>query len=184
MCSIISAAALHGAIFGGGASSSRAERPPAGVSTTSTTTPVPSLAGGTLALDPPYAGESIDSPELGAAIAQVEIDRMEAEHLAAERASAEAERLARIAAMRVYVAPGQCCGPHSDAWWHGIATCEQGGRNDPYYGFFSFMDGSQGGKPWEEQVAAGNALLARAGREVPTWAQSCVNAGYTASPSG
>lgn len=77
-----------------------------------------------------------------------------------------------------------CCGPHSDAWWHGVAICEQGGRNDPYFGYFSFMDGSQGGKPWDEQVAAGNALLARAGREIGPWAESCVRAGYAASPNG
>lgn len=79
---------------------------------------------------------------------------------------------------------GGCCGPHSDAWWHGVAICEQGGRNDPYFGFFSFMDGSQGGKPWAEQVAAGNALLAAAGREVGPWAASCVAAGYASSPDG
>lgn len=75
-------------------------------------------------------------------------------------------------------------GGHSDAWWQGVAICEQGGRNDPYFGYFSFMDGSQGGRPWDEQVAAGNALLAAAGREVGPWAESCVNAGYAASPGG
>lgn len=75
-------------------------------------------------------------------------------------------------------------GPHSDAWWQGVAQCEQGGRNDEYFGYFSFMDGSQGGKPWAEQVAAGNALLARAGREVGPWAASCVASGYRASPGG
>ena len=75
-------------------------------------------------------------------------------------------------------------GPHSDAWWQGVAMCEQGGRNDPYFGYFSFMDGSQGGRSWADQVAAGNALLLRAGREVGPWAASCVAAGYRASPSG
>lgn len=69
-------------------------------------------------------------------------------------------------------------GGHSDAWWQGVAMCEQGGRNDPYFGYFSFMDGSQGGRPWSEQVAAGNALLARAGREIGPWAAACVAAGY------
>jgi hypothetical protein len=75
-------------------------------------------------------------------------------------------------------------GPHSDAWWHGVAVCEQGGRNDAYFGYFSFMDGSQGGKPWDQQVAAGNALLRSAGREVGPWAAACVAAGYRASPGG
>jgi hypothetical protein len=60
--------------------------------------------------------------------------------------------------------------------------CEQGGRNDPYFGYFSFMDGSQGGRPWADQVAAGNDLLARAGREVGPWAAACVAAGYNAAP--
>jgi hypothetical protein len=73
---------------------------------------------------------------------------------------------------------------HSDAWWHGVAICEQGGRNDPYFGYFSFMDGSQGGRSWADQVAAGNALLASVGSESPAWAPSCVAAGYAASPGG
>lgn len=78
----------------------------------------------------------------------------------------------------------QTGGPHSDAWWMGVAVCEQGGRNDPYYGYFSFMDGSSAGKSWEEQVAMGNALLARVGHEIGPWAESCVRAGYRSSPSG
>lgn len=72
-------------------------------------------------------------------------------------------------------------GGHSDAWWQGVAMCEQSGNNDSYYGYFSFMDGSQGGKPWAEQVAAGNALLAQAGHEVGPWAAACVDAGYAAA---
>lgn len=98
----------------------------------------------------------------------------------------EAARLeeAHMAAARAVASPAPASGPHTDAWWSGVAQCEQGGRNDSYFGYFSFMDGSQGGRPWAEQVAAGNALLQRAGREVGPWAQSCVNAGYNASPSG
>ena len=104
-------------------------------------------------------------------------------------ARAEAERAAAARARSVAPAiPASLsttpAGGHSDAWWGGVAICEQGGRNDPYFGFFSFMDGSSGGKPWEEQVAMGNALLARAGREVGPWAASCVAAGYAASPGG
>lgn len=75
-------------------------------------------------------------------------------------------------------------GPHSDAWWQGVAQCEQGGRNDEYFGYFSFMDGSAAGKSWNEQVAMGNAVLARSRSESPAWAPSCVAAGYRASPSG
>lgn len=79
-------------------------------------------------------------------------------------------------------------GFHSDAWWHGVAVCEQGGRNDPFFGYFSFMDGSQGGRSWDDQVAAANTAIANAvastGSESPAWAPSCVAAGYAASPSG
>lgn len=78
-------------------------------------------------------------------------------------------------------------GPHSDAWWHGVATCEQGGRNDPYFGYFSYMDGSAGGKTWAEQVAMGNATIARYGEDMNNggaWAHACVMAGYAASPGG
>lgn len=90
---------------------------------------------------------------------------------------------ARAAASRM-PSGGGYHGPHSDAWWSGVAQCEQGGRNDPYFGYFSFMNGSQGGRPWADQVAAGNALLASTGKEVGTWAASCVQAGYNASPGG
>lgn len=97
-----------------------------------------------------------------------------------------AQEEAARAAASVPVAPttARSSNGHSDAWWMGVAQCEQGGRNDPYFGYFSFMDGSQGGKPWAEQVAAGNALLASAGSESPAWAPACVAAGYAASPGG
>lgn len=75
-------------------------------------------------------------------------------------------------------------GPHSDAWWWGVAICEQGGRNDPYFGYFSWMDGSAAGLTWEQQVAKSNALLSRVSSESPAWAASCVAAGYRASPGG
>jgi hypothetical protein len=74
--------------------------------------------------------------------------------------------------------------PHSDAWWRGVAVCEQGGRNDPYYGYFSWMDGSAAGMTWDEQVAKSNALLATVPSESPAWAPACVAAGYAASPGG
>ncbi len=72
---------------------------------------------------------------------------------------------------------------HSEAWWHGVAICEQGGRNDSYFGYFSYMDGSEGGgKSWAEQVARGNQTIAQYGDHA--WAQQCINAGYAASPGG
>jgi hypothetical protein len=123
------------------------------------------------------------------AAVQVEVDAY-LNAMEAERTAMAAE-LARQEALRTtYYAPsspargGTSAGPHTDAWWAGVAQCEQGGRNDPYFGYFSFMDGSSGGKTWEEQVAMGNALLERAGREIGPWAASCVAAGYRASPDG
>jgi hypothetical protein len=72
---------------------------------------------------------------------------------------------------------------HSDAWWYGISICEQGGRNDSYFGYFSLMDGSAGGgKSWATQVQMANGIIARAGDHA--WAQRCVNAGYQAAPNG
>lgn len=79
---------------------------------------------------------------------------------------------------------GSCCGPHSDQWWRGVAQCEQSGRNDPYFGYFSWMDGSAAGMTWEQQVAKSNDLLSRVSSESPAWAPSCVAMGYQYSPSG
>jgi hypothetical protein len=73
-------------------------------------------------------------------------------------------------------------GAHSDAWWQGVSICEQGGRNDPFFGYFSIMDGSAGGLPWGVQVAMANNIIARAGDGA--WAASCVAMGYAHSPSG
>lgn len=78
-------------------------------------------------------------------------------------------------------------GPHSNAWWHGVSVCEQGGRNDPYFGYFSYMDGSAAGKTWAQQVAMANATIAKYGEDMMyggAWAHKCVLAGYSASPSG
>lgn len=123
--------------------------------------------------------------EMGNAVAVAEAAYAAQVEAEAERQRLEAEQRARTAqSQNVAALVGQCCGPHSDAWWQGVAMCEQGGRNDPYFGYFSFMDGSQGGRSWDEQVAAGNELLARAGREIGPWAASCVAAGYAASPGG
>lgn len=113
----------------------------------------------------------------------------EAKRQADVQAAQEAEKRRR-ATVAVKTAPtpqtstGSHSGPHSDAWWHGVAICEQGGRNDPYYGYFSWMDGSAAGMTWDQQVAKSNALLRSVGHEVGPWAASCVAAGYRASPSG
>jgi hypothetical protein len=72
---------------------------------------------------------------------------------------------------------------HSDAWWQAVSICEQGGRNDSYFGYFSLMDGSAGGgKSWATQVQMANAIIARAGDHA--WASKCVNAGYQVAPNG
>lgn len=71
---------------------------------------------------------------------------------------------------------------HTEAWWQGVARCEQGGRNDPFFGYFSIMDGSAGGLDWSTQVGMANRIIARHGDYA--WASACVAAGYAASPSG
>jgi len=76
----------------------------------------------------------------------------------------------------------QNTGAHSDAWWRGVSVCEQSGNNNPYYGYFSIMDGSAGGLDWSTQVAMANQIISRAGDNA--WASKCVQAGYAASPNG
>jgi hypothetical protein len=71
---------------------------------------------------------------------------------------------------------------HSDAWWHAISVCEQGGRNDPFFGYFSIMDGSAGGLPWATQVAMAQGIINRAGDHA--WASRCVSEAYGAAPGG
>jgi hypothetical protein len=111
----------------------------------------------------------------------------DAEKLSAYLAAIEAQEAAQKASESVSRPPvtapqATSTGPHSDAWWHGVSICEQGGRNDPYYGFFSIMDGSVGGQPWDVQVARANGIVASYGDSA--WAASCVAAGYAASPDG
>jgi hypothetical protein len=105
------------------------------------------------------------------------------DYLAAIEASQKAEEAARsaMATSRSYT-PVSNNGAHSDAWWHGVSVCEQGGRNDPYFGYFSIMDGRAGGLDWNTQVAMANSIIASYGDGA--WAASCVAAGYAASPSG
>lgn len=102
-------------------------------------------------------------------------------YIQAEEAAAAAAWAAQQAEARSVVRV-QNNGAHSDAWWQAVAVCEQSGNNDPFFGYFSIMDGSAGGLPWDTQVAMANGIIARAGDGA--WAQSCVEAGYRASPSG
>ncbi len=101
-------------------------------------------------------------------------------------AVAEGEQRARAARDRAAaqaraVAPANH-GAHSDAWWHGVSVCEQGGRNDSFFGYFSIMDGSAGGLSWGTQVGMANQIIDRAGDYA--WAAACVHAGYAAAPGG
>ncbi len=101
---------------------------------------------------------------------------------AAEAAArAAAEEAARQKAQTV-VPNVSSTGPHSDAWWQGVAICEQSGNNHPFFGYFSIMDGSSGGLPWSTQVAMANQIIMRAGERA--WAASCVAMGYSHSPGG
>lgn len=125
-----------------------------------------------------------EAARVAAYLAELEAARLEAERQAALQRAAEAAAAARQAAAVPTIRTANGSGPHSDAWWWGVAICEQGGRNDPYFGYFSWMDGSAGGLTWEQQVAKSNALLSRVSSESPAWAASCVAAGYRASPGG
>lgn len=104
------------------------------------------------------------------------------ENLAVYLAAVEAAQVASTAQVVQARSVPSNNGAHSDAWWQGVSVCEQGGRNDGYFGYFSIMDGSAGGLDWSTQVAMANAIIARAGDGA--WAASCQAAGYAASPSG
>lgn len=102
-----------------------------------------------------------------------------------QKAEAERAAAAKAAAAKKATVPAPSSnghGAHTDAWWRGVSICEQGGRNDPYFGYFSIMDGSAGGLDWDTQVRMANAIIARAGERA--WAASCVAAGYSKSPAG
>lgn len=115
--------------------------------------------------------------DLGAYLVTMDQQRL-AEYLAAVEASKVTSQVQTAQARTV---PSNN-GAHSDAWWRGVAVCEQSGNNNPYFGYFSIMDGSAGGLDWDTQVAMANQIIARSGDGA--WAQSCQDAGYAASPSG
>jgi len=101
----------------------------------------------------------------------IESARVRQTEQAIGRASASGPRSPRVGSM-----------VHSDAWWRAISVCEQGGRNDPYFGYFSIMDGSAGGLPWATQVAMAQRIIDRAGDHA--WASRCVSEAYAAAPNG
>ena len=189
-------AAIAGIVWLGAQHPSHAERPAAAASERVIevdASPAPDLWAGLAAAQGYVEQQQKAVGDYIVAVEREEVGRYIAAVQAAEAAQAEQARqdaLAAAAPQRrqetAIQAPAQRSsgGGHSDAWWHGVAICEQGGRNDPYFGYFSFMDGSMGGQPWDVQVAAGNAVLARSGAESPAWAPSCVAAGYAASPGG
>lgn len=118
--------------------------------------------------------------DLNAYVLQLDLNAYLAAIQKAQDDAAAAARAA-MATPRSYT-PVSNNGAHSDAWWRGVSVCEQGGRNDSYFGYFSIMDGSAGGLDWGTQVAMANAIIARAGDGA--WAASCQAAGYAASPAG
>lgn len=153
---------------------SHAERPARGRSVTTTYAPdldsVPGLSAARAELAVLETGEYLAALERQAV----------GDYIVAVQAQ-EAEAL-RVAATRNAVTHVTNSGAHSDAWWRGVSVCEQGGRNDGYFGYFSIMDGSAGGLDWSTQVAMANGIISRYGDGA--WAASCVAAGYAASPGG
>lgn len=100
-----------------------------------------------------------------------------------ETAREAARRVERTRMARAVTKPSRPVSGHSEAWWRAVAICEQGGRNDDFFGYFSYMDGSAGGgMSWADQVAKGNRTIATFGDHA--WAAQCVAAGYRASPGG
>jgi hypothetical protein len=79
---------------------------------------------------------------------------------AVQEAEAQAARAALVRQRNVVAVTN---GPSSGSSYQALANCEQGGRNHPYFGYFSIMDGSAGGKSWDQQVAMVQAIKARAG---------------------
>lgn len=80
-------------------------------------------------------------------------------------------------------------GYHTDAWWWGVAVCEEGGNNHPYFGYFGKIDGAWGGLDWNTQVRLANELLARAGfrerlSQGGPWADHSIDCAYRESPGG
>ncbi len=119
----------------------------------------------------------------------IEVEQENARIAEEQRQKEAAETAARIAAeeaarqkAQTVVPQVSSSGPHSDAWWQGVAICEQSGNNHPFFGYFSIMDGSAGGLPWSTQVAMANQIIMRAGERA--WAASCVAMGYAHSPGG
>lgn len=127
--------------------------------------------------------DSASAPELQAAQAQQYATEELGRYLATEAEHAQLlTYLSSLPAPQVTVTVVRNTGAHSDAWWQAVSICEQGGRNDPFFGYFSIMDGSAGGLDWSTQVAMANGIISRAGDGA--WAASCVAAGYAAAPGG
>jgi hypothetical protein len=111
----------------------------------------------------PESSYSDAAREIGAFVTSVQIQEVAvwigSDYVRAVQAQ-EAEQ-ARQEALRAAVRPPVASQPSGS--YQALANCEQGGRNHPFFGYFSIMDGSAGGKSWDEQVAMVQAIKARAG---------------------
>jgi hypothetical protein len=110
----------------------------------------------------PTADQIVGNIVTHGALYVISIQQLEAEAVAFVLAvqAQEAEQ-ARQEALRATQRPAVVSQPSGS--YAALANCEQGGRNHPYFGYFSIMDGSAGGKSWDEQVAMVQAIKSRAG---------------------
>jgi hypothetical protein len=112
----------------------------------------------------PESSYSDAAREIHAFLVHVELHNL-AVQLGAEYVQgvqAQEAEAARLAAQKATQAVSRPSGSYT-----ALAICEQGRNgqpyNHPFFGYFSIMDGSAGGKSWDEQVRMVQAIKARAG---------------------
>ncbi len=133
----------------------------------------------------PSPDEQVDQLDASRALA-AEAARLAAEQALEAARAAEAARVAALAQKATQVPQAVSrtvpAAGHSEAFWVAVALHEEGGANDPFFGYFGKIDGAWAGMSWDEQVVRANALIASYGDGA--WAASSIAAGYAASPSG
>lgn len=102
-----------------------------------------------------------------------EQERLVAEYVASvveqQRQAAAAAAVAAAAVARVQsVVVSAGAGYPSEAFWHKVAVCEEGGQNHPYFGYFGKIDGAWAGLSWDEQVRRARELWAANASHIST----------------
>lgn len=101
---------------------------------------------------------------LGAVAAHQQSAQYAADQAAAQAAQQAAAAKQQQAQQVSYSAPAPSMAPAGNSGWQAVAICEEGGRNDPTYGYFGIMPGnwppgeSPANMSWDQQVALGNQI--------------------------